>query len=242
MKNLQTHFLKFNLFVLFFLGTLTSFSKEQSLAKADSLFRLKLYTQSFEIYNAVLSNGKYSPAMLLKMAYIQEGLGHIGQSIYYLRLYQQATNDLQAIEKMQELAEKYNLTGYENNDASRVLQWVNKNLLLLESILLVTTILILMTAFLLKSKKRSARVPAIAIVVVTALIIYLNNYVTIPSVITNGKKIYLMEGPSSGSSVAAILGDGNQLQVIGREDVWLKVRWNDKNVFVKENNVLRISL
>ncbi len=242
MKNLQTHFLKFSLFVLFFFGAFFSYSKENNLSKADSLFRLKMYTQSFEIYLSVLNTGNYSPAMLLKMAYIQEGLGHIGQSMYYLRLYQHATNDLQTVEKMQELAEKYSLSGYENNDANRIYQWINKNLLLLEVILVSLTFILLLSMFFLKKRKKPVLVPAIPILLMTAVIIYINNFVTIPSVITNGNKIYLMEGPSSGSSVAGILGDGNQLQVIGKQDIWLKVRWNDKNVFVKENNVLHVSL
>lgn len=242
MKNLQTHFLKFSLFATFFFGAFFSYSKENNLAKADSLFHLKLYTQSFEIYQNVLSSGSYSPAMLLKMAYIQEGLGHIGQSMYYLRLYQHATNDLQTIEKMQELAGKYNLSGYGDNDASRAYQWINKNLLLLEIILLSVTLLLLFWMFFFSSRKKSVIAPAVMTIVMAVAVFYINNFVSIPSVITNGNSIYLMEGPSSGSSVIGILGDGNQLQVIGKEDVWLKVKWNDKNVFVKESNVLRVSL
>ncbi|MBK7650109.1 MAG: hypothetical protein IPJ20_04215 [Flammeovirgaceae bacterium] len=52
-------------------------------------------------------SGRYTPAMLLKMAYIQEGLGRISQSIYYLQLYYKATNDEQALSKIEELATKH---------------------------------------------------------------------------------------------------------------------------------------
>src|SRR5689334_22771820 len=63
---------------------------------ADSLFRARQYSQSFELYKAILEQHYYSPAILLKMAYIQEGLGHLGRSMYYLNLYYQATDDKQA--------------------------------------------------------------------------------------------------------------------------------------------------
>ena len=42
--------------------------------------------------------------MLLKMAYIQEGLNHVGQALYYLNLYYLASKDKSVLGKMEELA------------------------------------------------------------------------------------------------------------------------------------------
>src|SRR5690349_2721164 len=83
------------------------------LQRADSLFQQKRYTQSFEIYNTLFQSHRYSPAMLLKMAYVQEGLNRISQSAYYLNLYYLATQDESALTKLGELADKYRLEGYE---------------------------------------------------------------------------------------------------------------------------------
>src|SRR5690349_20074349 len=69
------------------------------LQHADSLFQQKRYTQSFEIYNKLFQSRQYSPAMLLKMAYVQEGLNRISQSAYYLNLYYLATQDESALTK-----------------------------------------------------------------------------------------------------------------------------------------------
>src|SRR5436190_19381321 len=83
------------------------------LPKGDSLFSAKQYTQAFEHYQTLHASGRYSPNMFLRMAYIQEGLGHLGESMYYLNLYFLASDDTQALNKMEELAEKNNLEGYQ---------------------------------------------------------------------------------------------------------------------------------
>ena len=91
-------------------------SAEDILKKGDSLYSGRKYTQAFEVYQSLHAGGQYSPTMLLKMAYIQEGLGHLGESMYYLNLYFLATDDAQALKKMEELAQKNNLEGYETDE------------------------------------------------------------------------------------------------------------------------------
>lgn len=242
MKNLQTHFLKFHLFTSFFFFSMTVNSQTASLQRADSLFQAKKYTQSLEIYQSLLQQNQYSPAMLLKMAYVHEALGHIGQSLYCLKLYELATSDPQSLEKMQELASKYGLAGYEENDTSRMYRWVSKNLPWMEGILGVIIFALVVLIYFLKRKNQKVRF-AIAMILLAAIgVLYLNNFVSVTSVITSQDQVYLMEGPSGGSSVRAIVRDGNQLQVLGKQDVWLKVMWNDKIAFVKETNVLRVEL
>ena len=61
--------------------------------------------------------------MLLKMAFIQEGLNHIGKAMYYLNLYYLASRDKTAIEKMEELATKDNLEGYKTTDKDHFLSF-----------------------------------------------------------------------------------------------------------------------
>ncbi len=180
--------------------------------------------------------------MLLKMAYIQEGLGHIGQSIYCLRLYQSATDDQQAMEKIQELAAKFNLTGYDQSDSDIFYKWVDKHLISLEAIFVFCILILTYITFVLKRKKNPAYFSLALSVLLIVGVLYLNNFVSVSSVITRDNRVYLMEGPSAGSSVEGIVSDGHQLQVVGKEDVWLKVKWMDKKVFVKENVVLKVAL
>src|SRR3954469_12839623 len=125
MKKMQRSYLKILLVFITLIITPFQASKAQTssyrLKIADSLYQTKKFTQSFEHYREILNQKQYTPAMLLKMAYIQEGLGNIGEAMYYLNLYFLVTNDKSALEKMEELAHKFNLQGYETTDADRVL-------------------------------------------------------------------------------------------------------------------------
>src|SRR3989337_2464064 len=116
MKIIQRPYLKF-LVVSIVLSLSTFQSSAQisgyRLKTADSLFQAKRYTQSLEHYEEILRQKQYSPAMLLKMAYVYEGLNQIGSAMYYLNLYYIATSDKSVLDKMDELATKYDLEGYQ---------------------------------------------------------------------------------------------------------------------------------
>jgi hypothetical protein len=51
-----------------------------------------------------------------------------------------------------------------------------------------------------------------------------------------------MKGPSAGSSVVDVIDGGHRIEVVGRQDVWLKVLWDGSVAYVKENNILPITL
>jgi hypothetical protein len=242
MKNLQTGFSKFIISITFFFFSQSTVAQSSKLTQADSLFRSKQYTQSLEIYQSLFAENKYSPATLLKMAYIQEGLGKIGQTLYYLKLYHLATDDEQALRKMEELADKFGLSGYEHNDANRLQQWIDKKITIVEFGLATVLLMISLSIFLMKKKERNPWLAAGAIILVSASIFYLNNFYSSDSVIVNNQHTYLMQGPSAGAPVAGILAEGNQLPLLGQSDVWLKVKWNDKIVYVKNTSVLTVAL
>ena len=89
---------------------------------------------------------------------------------------------------------------------------------------------------------RKSWVSVIAIVIVSTVVLFVNNYsFSSVSIVTN-YRTYLMEGPSAGAAVVGIVGEGNLLQTLGRQDVWLQVQWMDKIVYVKEDAVLNVAL
>jgi len=217
-------------------------AQSQKIKLADSLFRSKQYTQSLEIYQSLFNDQKYSSAMLLKMAYIQEGLGKIGQTLYYLKLYHLASDDEQALHKMEELAGKFGLSGYDSNDASRVQQWIDKKITIVQFGLAGILLLISYVIFVQRKTEQKPWLAACAIILVSASILYLTNFYSRNSVILNSDRTYLMEGPSSGAPVTGILAEGNQLELLGHTDVWLKVKWMDKIVYVKNSSALKVTL
>jgi hypothetical protein len=239
---MQTKILKILLILLFPLFCLGQ-TVQQKINRADSLYRAKQYTQSYTIYQSLLTQNHYSPAMLLKMAYIQEGLGHQGLCLYYLNLYQHASDDHQAVTKMEELAAKHRLDGYQSSDGSRLIHVSQKNSLRITGGLCAIIFLFFALLFYLKRQGKSMVVVALLLVFFSSLLLAVTNWGGKPSqVIVSSGSTYLMSGPSAGASVTTILDEGHRLTVQGKKDVWLKVKWKDKDAYVKQSNVLSIKL
>lgn len=215
-----------------------------SLSSADSLYAAKQYTQAFEIYKSLYESGLYSSAMLLKMAHIQEGLNHLGESLFYLNLYILASDDQQALKKMEELAKKNNLSGYETTESTRIFSWLKENYLTVALMLTAAAVLLIAVMFYLKVKAREKPFfSAIGLVLVLVVLFLHVNFSKKDTLgIVDHAATYLMSDPSSASSVVAIIGEGHQLRIEGRKDVWVKVRWKEKDAWVKESQLRAIHL
>jgi hypothetical protein len=245
MKYLQTRILKNlpSILLVFFLCPAHAQPMASRLAQADSLFQLKQYTQSFGVYDALLSVGYYSPAMLLKMAFIQEGLGKISYSLYYLNLYYLYSGDNQALSKMQELAEKNKLQGYQYPQQDQFYYHAGQYNLTISFFLATAALLFL--AWIFRQRKKGLRATGALVVHLILLLLLafnLNYPLSKPAVIVSGNNTYLMSGPSAGASVVAIIGEGHKLRVNSKKDVWLEVEWMDRPAYLRENRALPVSL
>jgi hypothetical protein len=213
------------------------------LKQADSLFQAKRYVQSLEHYQTILEQKQYTPAMLLKMAFIHEGLGHIGSALYCLNLYYLRTNDQAVSDKMEELAKKYKLTGYEYSDRNKIFSLYQQYTLPISLALGAITIFLMSVILFLKRKKQNVLFPAIVMaVILVGFLIHVNGGRAFSSGIVSHPRTYVMTGPSSGADVIAVIDEGHRFEVLGKKDVWLRIKWNGETAFVKENNLLTLNL
>ncbi|HRI78116.1 MAG TPA: hypothetical protein PLR06_01160 [Cyclobacteriaceae bacterium] len=216
----------------------------QVLKQADSLYAQHQYTQAFDLYQQLYQGNQYSPATLLKMAHIEEGLGRLGESLYYLNIYFLTTDDRQALKKMEELAKKNNLEGYETSETTRVLTWFRENYASLAISFAGTSLFLLALAYYQKKKQypSAAFTGVLFAMILTALLIHVNFTRAGLRGIVSDPQTYLMSGPSGGASVVAIIGEGHQLEIDGKQDVWYRVRWKEKEVWVKEGRLRTIEM
>jgi hypothetical protein len=214
------------------------------LQRADSLFQQKRYTQSFEIYNSLFESQRYSPAMLLKMAYVQEGLNRISQSAYYLNLYYLATQDESAIVKLEELADKYRLEGYTPSQFDKFMSIYNqyRNLITLCLISVFIFLMILISVMRLRFQTKPYAVWGALTILSVIFLVHLNFSEGYSKAIIANNNTYLMNGPSAGASVISIVRDGHRVQVLGKNDVWLKVQWGEGVAYIKESSLLPVKL
>jgi hypothetical protein len=243
MKNMQTGFLKILFLFAFAMAISLSVNAQPNLKRLDSLFQARQYTQSFDLYKDIFQHGWISPAMLLRMAYIQEGLGHVSQSIYYLKLYHQVSNDEKAIKKIEELATKNKLEGYKATDENFIRNALGKFNLQITGALAAFILFFLALMVFQKRKQTRPIGAAFALLFLLTLLFVQTNFSGSPQQgIVLKPATYLMSGPSAGSSVVAIIGEGHQLKINGKNDVWLRVEWQEKEVYIKEDKLLMSSI
>lgn len=212
-----------------------------SLQTADSLFQQKMYTQSLALYEEIFENDqKQSPAMLLKMAYINEGLGDYSNALFYLNKYYQQTLNKEALEKMEDLAQKHEVSGYVSSDVDMFLNYYYQYLpyFLLAAIALSAFLFALIYR---QKRKTSARpyFTSAALTLMLGLLFYMINFGdrNKQGIISDAES-YLMSGPSSGANVVEVVKPGHKVSILGKEDVWVKISWNGSIAYVKENNLM----
>jgi hypothetical protein len=228
---------------IFFLFTFISISysavcesTKEKLTLADSLFKEKKYTQSYELYESILeSDKKASPSMLLKMAFIKEGLGDITNALYYLDLYYLQTYDKKALKKMESLAEEKKLKGYNYDDIAFFLNMYHQYQMQVDLIIVAVIILLFLLLLYRKKKKlTNSPFPGIAFVLLLIALLFINNYGREKKkAIISAPTAYLMKGPSPGSELIQVVTEGHRVDILGQDDVWVKISWDDKPAYIK---------
>ncbi len=235
---------KLSLFLLLFPLALNAQSTNPLLVRADSLFQQKRYIQSLELYQKLFEGHRYTPAMLLRMAYVEEGLSNVSRSAYYLNLYYLATQDEDALTKLEELATKNQLDGYATDEIDGLRSFYLTHRDLITYVLLGIAFLALALALTqrMKYKKRPLG-EFVTLCLVTALFIA---HLSQPSFWTKAiiakDNTYVMNGPSAGASVLSIVRDGHRVDVMGTQDVWTKIKIGESEGYVRSSSLLPVKL
>lgn len=227
------------LFLLTSQGAISQ-GNEELLQKADSLFEQNLYTQSLTVYNQLYEDqNAYTPQMLLKMAYILEGLGEHSKALYYLNTYYDKTLDKAVLTKMEELASQHKLSGYQITDTDLLLGYYYKYLPILVFMGLALCMGLCLIVISNKKKGKKTLPPSIALFIALLLLAYMNNADgKHKSGIVSNHATYLRTAPSSASGVIDVIGAGHKVSIIGDEDVWVKIMWDGAPAYVRKNQLL----
>lgn len=242
---------KLNLFIIFLFSILTVSisgnceSTLQNLQIADSLYLQKKYTQAFELYEQIYSKDRQaSPAMLLKMSFVKEGLGDYSQALYYLNLHYLMVFDKKTLKKMESLAEQNKLQGYNYDDVEFFLNIYQKYQTQIE--LMVLTLVLFFFSLLVYNRRKHGKLStssALTFSFVLIVVFVLNNFAREPqkAIITNGTA-YLMDGPSPGANIVAVVTEGHRVSVLGQKDIWSEILWEDQDVFIRSQSLKPIAV
>ncbi|WP_176956042.1 SH3 domain-containing protein [Catalinimonas alkaloidigena] len=215
----------------------------QLLHEGDSLFAASRYRRAFQRYDQLWTQyDVYSPQMLLRMSFIQEGLGNYPEALYYLNVYFLRHPDRQTVEKMKSLAEKNKLQGYRFSELDWMLAWYYQyRLWFLAAMLVGAAAMLAATLYYRKRQEGSIYHPLFLLIFLTAAFYLINYGDTYRKGIVSGEKIYLMGAPSAASPVEQVIDRGHRVTVKGVEDVWYEVEWNGQTGYIHRSQLRLIA-
>ena len=239
MPNLQQIFIaKLTIFFLVFLQSFNCQADKEALQKADSLFKTKNYQEALVIYKNILQKEEaFSPAMLLKMAFISEGIGDFPSATLYLSKYYNHNPSPQIPNKIKELTNQTSLTGYTISDRDRFFSLLTDNSQMITStlgvFLIVSMIALIMNVF-----RRGYFITSMIFIV---LVFISNNYLKSPETgIIIGNPSLVMTQPSAAGNLIQQVGPGHRVILKSSTDIWYRIEWEDQTAYVKKKQISKI--
>ena len=222
----------------------TGTTDREKLLRADSLFAKNRFTQAYDLYSEILARTGYSASMLIKMAYISEARKRPAETLYYLNLYYLATADPATLEKMESLAEIHDLKGYESGDQDLFMAVYRNYYPLIVAGVTALCLLMLATMYYVRKRwKVNPYMPGIFFILLMAGLFFLvNRGLDYNKAIILHSEVPLMEGPSPGSDLAGVIGDGHRVDILEQTTAWTRIQWNDQQVYIRKHHLAPVKL
>ncbi|GAB4401259.1 MAG: hypothetical protein OHK0053_23730 [Microscillaceae bacterium] len=210
------------------------------LQEGHQAFAQKKYREAQLIYQQLLEkNNLTSAQILLRLAYISEVQEQYPETLYYLSLYYRQKPHPRVLKHIEALALQAKLKGYETNEWALALAYYyhyQERLVWGLSILGALGFVVLLYF-------RGRGLPVSPWLGWGMLLFLMAGFVLAifskqaPEVVIGQNQTYLMDAPTAAAQVVGILDKGHKLPIIGREDVWYRLAWEKRVVFVHQANL-----
>ena len=208
------------------------------LQQADSLFKMGQYGPAAQLYQAQVWRGQQvSPLLLLRLAYAQQQLRRPAAALLYLSMAQARQPRLSTWRQLVLLAARQRLVGYPATWQQEVrVQWQRYYYPGLQALLAGA---IIGLVFVLLRGRRAAPAEWGALAGYALLTgVYLQVLRPAPAALVARAGAVLMAGPAASAPWLSTATVGDRLLVLGQEDIWCRVRWQEREVFIRTADVL----
>ena len=234
---------KLLLFFLIWLGfsqLATAQKVSPELIRADSAFEAGAYQLAYRRYRGLLrQEAVASPRLLMRMAYVQEGLGHYPAALYYLSMALARQPRLSTWRKMADMARTQRLTGYPETWRQdlqltfRRYYYFGLQVLLLGAVVAGTLLFV--------RRHQTTRGWWVTYGVYLLLTgVYLNLLGTERAALVVRPRAALMAGPSAGAAWLTTATAGDRLIVQGQQDTWYQVQWQGQEAYIRTQDLLLV--
>ncbi|MGI4974791.1 MAG: hypothetical protein ACRYGH_38085 [Janthinobacterium lividum] len=208
--------------------------------RADSLFEQGQFGAVLPLYRAqIWQRRQVSAQLLLRLAYAEHQQTHYAAELLYLNMAQARQPRLGTWRQLAALAQRQRLVGYPTTwqQDARV-QMQRYYYPVLQGLL---SAAVLVGAGLLLRRGRTSRGGWLAYgLYLGATGAYLGLLQPLPTGIVARAGTALMAGPGAGAAWLSTAAPGDRLPVLGRQDIWLRVRWQERVAYVRATDAFVI--
>jgi tetratricopeptide (TPR) repeat protein len=201
--------------------------------QADSLFEQGQYEAAIPLYRAqVWRQRQVSARLLLRLAYAEHQQAHYAAELLYLNMALARQPRLSTWRQLAALAQRQRLVGYPTTWQQEVrVQLLRYYYPVLQGLLMVA---VLVAVGLLLRRRHTGRGTWVAYgLYVLAAGAYLYWLRPVPTGIVARPGVALMAGPGAGAAWLSTAAPGDRLPVLGHQDIWLRVRWQERVAYVR---------
>jgi tetratricopeptide (TPR) repeat protein len=241
---MQAYYLKKIIFFFILNLTFTQLAKSQSdgeiLKRADSLYKTENFNAAEVFFEQNIPKLKNpSNVLYLKLALIKEKKGDFLKTMYFLNKAYELSPNEKILAKLNEIAMNHNLKGYELSDFNFLILFYKQYSGFLVALLLILGIYIFV--ILLIKKYKNNWTPFNQKIFLIVYLIGIGFLLNLPDKyhqgIINHDGVLLRTEPSAAATIEVSIDKGNRLNVLGGNDIWLRVLWNDKFLYLKESDI-----
>ncbi|GAB3634821.1 hypothetical protein GCM10027422_04110 [Hymenobacter arcticus] len=209
-----------------------------SLRQADLLFANGQYAAAAPLYRAqIWRQREVSAQLVLRMAYVQHQLRHYPAELLYLNLAQARQPRLTTWRQLATLAQRQRLVGYPTTWQQELrVQAQRYYYPTLQGLLTGAVLLAIGLGLRRRRTKPGAWLAYGAYVLGTGAYLTLLRPEAVGVVTHAGAA--LMAGPGAGATWLSTAAPGDRLPVLSHEDIWLRVRWQERVAYVRATDAL----
>jgi hypothetical protein len=211
-----------------------------SIQQADSLFEKGQFGAVLPLYRAqIWQRRRVSARLLLQLAYAEHQQTHYAAELLYLNMALARQPRLSTWRQLASLAQRQRLVGYPTTWQQDIRVQVQRYYYPVLQGLLSGAVLAAVGLLL-----RRRRTSQGAWLVYGAYLLSTGAYIhwlrPVPTGIVARPGVALMAGPGAGAAWLSTAAPGDRLPVLGRRDIWLQVRWQERIAYVRADDTFII--